>query len=108
MSAEAGQFSRWGRGARLTRRVREEYRVYFDRNATQNAAKRSGSAGMDRRSNAAWVLPQAVQVDAPATIVARMDTPLERLENQRSRLIWGVPGVQAALVVAIITLLLRS
>ena len=24
MSAEAGQFSRWGRGARLTRRVREE------------------------------------------------------------------------------------
>ncbi len=60
VSAEAGQFSRWGRGARLTRRVREEYRVYSDRNATQNAAKRSGSAGMDRRSNAAWVLPQAV------------------------------------------------
>ena len=26
------------RGARLTRRVREEYRVYFDRNATQSAA----------------------------------------------------------------------
>ncbi len=36
------QFSRWGRGARLTRRVREEYRVYSDRNATQNGAKRSG------------------------------------------------------------------
>ena len=35
--------------------------MYFDRNATQNAAKRSGSAGMDRRSNAAWVLPQAVK-----------------------------------------------
>ena len=49
------------RGARLTRRVREEYRVYFDRNATQNGAKRSGSAGMDRRANAAWVLPQAVK-----------------------------------------------
>ena len=78
VSAEAGQFSRWGRGARLTRRVREEpppgelARVYFDRNATQNAAKRSGSAGAptgrtgDRRSSphrenwAAWVLPQAV------------------------------------------------
>ena len=48
------------RGARLTRRVREEYLVYFDRNATQNGAKRSGSAGMHRRSNAAWVPPQAV------------------------------------------------
>ena len=66
MSAESGQFSRWGRGARLTRRVREEYRVYFDRNATQNGAKRSGSAGMHRRSSphrenwAAWVSPQAV------------------------------------------------
>ena len=49
------------RGARLTRRVREEYRVYFDRNATQNGAKRSDSAGMDRRSNAAWVSPQAAK-----------------------------------------------
>ena len=71
MSAETGQFSRWGRGARLTRRVREEpppgelARVYFDRNATQNAAKRSGSAGMDRRSNAAWVSPQAVKARRP-------------------------------------------
>ena len=61
VSAESGQSSWWGRGARLTRRVREEYRVYFDRNATQNGAKRSGSAGMDRRSNAAWVSPQAVK-----------------------------------------------
>ena len=61
VSAEAGQSSRWGRGARLTRRVREEYPVYFDRNATQNAAKRSGSAGMDRRQNAAWVSPQAAR-----------------------------------------------
>ncbi len=66
VSAEDGQSSRWGRGARLTRRVREEpppgelARVYFDRNATQNAAKRSGSAGMDRRLNAASVSPQAV------------------------------------------------
>ena len=67
VSAEAGQSSRWGRGARLTRRVREEYPVYFDRNATQNAAKRSGSAGMDRRPSphrenwAAWVSPQAAR-----------------------------------------------
>ena len=38
VSAEAGQFSRWGRGARLTRRAREEYRVYFDRNATMSGA----------------------------------------------------------------------
>ena len=64
MSAEVGQFSRWGRGARPTRRVREEYRVYFDRNATKNGAKRSGSGGMDRRPNAAWVLPQAVKTGA--------------------------------------------
>ena len=49
-------------GARLTRRVREEYRVYFDRNATQSAAKRRGSGGMHRRSNAAWVSPQAVHL----------------------------------------------
>ena len=54
-------------GARLTRRVREEYLVYFDRNATQSAAKRRGSAGMHRRSSphrenwAAWVSPQAVK-----------------------------------------------
>ncbi len=48
------------RGARLTRRVREEYLVYFDRNATMSGAKRRGSAGMHRRSNAAWVSPQAV------------------------------------------------
>ena len=41
------------RGARLTRRVREEYRVYFDRNATQSASQRRGSGGMHRRSNAA-------------------------------------------------------
>ena len=55
------------RGARLTRRVREEpppgelARVYFDRNATQSAAKRRGSAGMDRRSNATWVSPPAAR-----------------------------------------------
>ena len=46
-------------GVRLTRRVREEYLVYFDRNATMSGAKRRGSAGMHRRSNAAWVSPQA-------------------------------------------------
>ncbi len=45
VSAEAGQFSRWGRGARLTRRVREEpppgelARVYFDRNAERSEAE---------------------------------------------------------------------
>ncbi len=71
MSAEVGQSSRWGRGARLTRRVREEpppgelARVYFDRNATKNGAKRSGSGGMHRRPSphrenwAAWVSPPA-------------------------------------------------
>ena len=65
VSAEAGQFSRWGRGARLTRRVREEYLVYFDRNATMSGAKRRGSAGMDRRPNAAWVSPQAARSQEP-------------------------------------------
>ena len=61
-------------GVRLTRRVREEpppgelARVYFDRNATQNGAKRSGSAGMDRRPSphrenwAAWVSSPAAWV----------------------------------------------
>ena len=38
--------------------------MYFDRNATKNGAKRSGSGGMDRRPNAAWVLPQAVKTGA--------------------------------------------
>ena len=37
--------------------------MYFDRNATKNGAKRSGSGGMHRRPNAAWVLPQAVQLE---------------------------------------------
>ena len=36
-----------------------------------------------------------------------MDTRLERLENRQPRLIWGVLGLQAVLVVASITLLLR-
>ena len=36
--------------------------MYFDRNATMSGANRRGSAGMDRRSNAAWVLPQAARV----------------------------------------------
>ena len=48
------------RGARLTRRVREEYRVYFDRSATMSGAQRRGSGGMDRRPNAAWVSSPAV------------------------------------------------
>ena len=42
-------------GVRLTRRVRKEYRVHFDRNPTQSAAKRGGSAGMNGRLNAALV-----------------------------------------------------
>ena len=33
--------------------------MYLDRNATQNGAKRSVSAGMQPAPNAAWVLPQA-------------------------------------------------
>lgn len=37
-----------------------------------------------------------------------MNARLERLENQQSRLMWGVLGLQAALIVAIITLLLRT
>ena len=49
VSAEA-QFS-LPVGVRLTRRVREEYLVYSDRNATMSGAKRGGSAGMDRRSS---------------------------------------------------------
>ena len=53
------------RGARLTRRVREEYRVYSDRNATMSGAKRRGSGGMDRRSNAAWVSPPAAHIVNP-------------------------------------------
>ncbi len=77
VSAEAGeaQFSR--RGARLTRRVREEpppgelARVYFDRNATMSDAKRRGSAGMDRRQNAVRVPLQAVW---PGWIAGRAPT----------------------------------
>ena len=33
------------RGARLTRRVREEYRVYFDRDATMSGGQRRGQPG---------------------------------------------------------------
>ena len=57
-------------GVRLTRRAREEpppgelARVYFDRSATESPAKRGGSAGMHRLSNAAWVLPQAARRSA--------------------------------------------
>ena len=75
LSAEAGQSSRWGRGARLTRRVREEpppgelARVYSDRNATMSGAKRRGSAGMDRQPNAAWVSPQAVSPRSSSSAV---------------------------------------
>ena len=46
--------------------------MYSDRNATQSASERRGSAGMHRPSNAAWVLPQAVK---PA--------PYERLFQER-------------------------
>ena len=85
VSVESGQFSRWGRGARLTRRVREEYRVYFDRNATQSAAKRRGSGGMHRRSSphrenwAAWVSPQAVRSRLRATTPAGAGGPYRAL-----------------------------
>ena len=46
--------------------------MYFDRNATKNGAKRSGSGGMHRRPNAAWVLPQAVK---PAPRPRRVPEP---------------------------------
>ena len=42
--------ARW---AALTRRAREEYRVYFDRSATTSEPKASGSARIRRASNAA-------------------------------------------------------
>ena len=48
------------------------------------------------------------RIDALATIVARMDARIERLENQQSRLMWGVLGLQATLVVAIIAFLLAA
>ena len=69
MSAEAGE------AARVTRRVREEYRVYSDRSATMSGAQRRGSGGMHRRPNAAWVLPQAVN---PAQ---GLQLPLRTLRN---------------------------
>ena len=45
--------------------------MYFDRNATMSGAKRRGSAGMDRRPNAAWVSPQAVRADAARRLAVR-------------------------------------
>ena len=48
------------------------------------------------------------RIDALATIVARMDARIERLENQQSRLMWGLLGLQATLVVAIIAFLLSA
>ena len=56
VSTESGQSSRWERGAWLTRRASEEYRMYFDRSATMSDLKRQFSrwggvsAGMHRRS----------------------------------------------------------
>ena len=70
--------------------MREEYRVYFDRNATQNGAKRSGSAGMDRRSNAAWVLPPAVKDPLEASHPA---LPLPGGEPPRVRRLFRLPGI---------------
>ncbi len=55
--------------------------MYFDRNATQSAAKRRGSGGMDRRSSphrenwAAWVSPQAGK---PAPRPRRVPEPSPR------------------------------
>ena len=42
VSAESGEAQFLPVGVRLTRRVREEYRVYSDRNATKSAAQRRG------------------------------------------------------------------
>ena len=69
-------------GVRLTRRVREEYRVYFDRNATMSGAQRRGSGGMDRRPNAAWVSSPAVWAGwiaarTPPGFHHRLFTPLQ-------------------------------
>ena len=50
--------ARW---ASLARRAREEYRVYSDRSATMSEPKASGSAGIQRVSNAARVSPQAAR-----------------------------------------------
>ena len=47
--------------------------MYFDRNATKNGAKRSGSGGMHRRPNAVWVLPQAVK-DRPSAVAPATDS----------------------------------
>ena len=70
-------------GARLTRRVREEYRVYFDRNATPSAAKRRGSGGMHRRSNAAGVSPQAASIPAAMANRSRQTFLKRRKEKER-------------------------
>ena len=97
VSAESGQFSRWGRAARLTRRVTEEpppgelARVYFDRNATMSGAKRRGQAGMDRRPSphrenwAAWIASQAVW---PGWIAGRAPTGRTGPRGFHHRLFW--------------------
>ena len=55
-----------------TRRVREEYLVYFGTETpTMSGAKRRGSAGMDRQPNAAWVSLPAVW---PGWIAGRAPT----------------------------------
>ena len=92
VSAESGQFSRWGRGARLTRRVREEpppgelTRVYFDRNATMSGAKRRGEQPVvDRRPNAAWVSLPAVW---PGWIAGRAPTGRNWAAWVASQAVW--------------------
>ena len=59
LASKEATVARYRAGARLTRRVREEYLVYFDRNATVSGTKcqfsrwGGGSDGKHRPSNAA-------------------------------------------------------
>ena len=90
VSAASGQFSRWERGARLTRRVRQEYRAYSDGNATTSTAKRGGSGGMHRRSNAACVLLQAVGTGSRLPVRISQRNP--SLTAERGALICRCPA----------------
>ena len=71
--------------------------MYFDRNATQNGAKRSGSAGMDRRANAAWVSPQAARADAARRLGVRaFRGPVGRDAGRRPALRCRAPSARSA------------
>ncbi len=75
--------------------------MYFDRNATQSAARRRGSGGMHRRSNAAWVLPQAVKAGGEGL---RLDYgpglrgPLTHWSHETFRVAWDAAWRGEALI----------